>query len=457
MNILNRYPFSPLSSVHGKIEEVLFVSTYDPAVPDEALNRFREMFDKFDHSVKLLFLARYLHRAGASLTDKSRLAENFETSFKDQVAQAKMNRGSLAFFLQQEDYYAALGRFWLNRLGKLSKSGEKFDYEETFLKGWAQDPFVVLESSYGVSALLEPMFSDRRWAETFVGDQIAAKWGMTLRSTKYNLEGGNILADFGFVFLGADTLFRNIHFYAHFGETCANITNNLQKAFGNHKVCWVGLKEEQFGEIDELARKISSEPWEIAQKKFQEQFYWQPFFHIDLYLTLGGWKNGKYLVFLGEPSAGEINGFNLNTNPVLKRLYAFQATRNWLYYIGERLNIHFEVVPMPMVLQVLSEKDSTPYFRCFNFNNVLVEIHRGCRRIYFPNTTRHIDHWEYQRVNKPDPEPDRGLIDSVAKKAREIYHLNGFQVIDVNLDYRANSKEKSGIHCLFKVLRRTPN
>lgn len=456
MDLLNRHPFTPISSVYGRIEELIFVSTYEATHPSDIIERFQAIWKGFDHHVQRLLLARYLEAKEFNLKDKSDFEENLRSLLGRKLNLNKSQQDTIPILFQEESYYGKLADFWLNKLREQDGPQVQTAFNEIHLQGWAQDPFVVLESPEGISSLLEPMFSDRTWAETFVGDQIAAKWGTTLRSTKFNIEGGNILADQHFVFLGADILFRNIHFYITHHETCASITEKMGEAFGKRQVCWVGVRAEQFEEIEQIAWDNWDKPWKTAQKHFQEKFHWQPFFHLDLYLTLGGWKNGDYLVFLGDYHAGAYQGPEPKPPAIQKRLDALLVTKDWFQYIGEKLNISFKVVAMPMLVQALPAQNGNFSLRSYNFNNVLVEIDEDRRNIYFPKTTRHLEGKIFEKGEASDwpSEPKRDLIDAIGLKARAVYTGYEFTIRDIDIDYRSNSREKAGIHCLLKVLKR---
>lgn len=72
---------------------------------------------------------------------------------------------------------------------------------------WPQDPFLVLQGEDGPSLLASPEFA--RAEDIEMAKVIARHLDMPLEYAPFNFEGGNIVADDEFVYVGANTIRRN--------------------------------------------------------------------------------------------------------------------------------------------------------------------------------------------------------------------------------------------------------
>ncbi|MFN8394037.1 MAG: hypothetical protein U0176_05115 [Bacteroidia bacterium] len=289
---------------------------------------------------------------------------------------------------------------------------------------FVQDPFIVMESGHGETLLLEPY---RAYLEqnAFVAEQFADATGYALLPTRYLLEGGNILVGDDYALIGRNLLERNRRkFYPDMPREEAEsiITNDLKRSFGLRYLFWIGTEEE----VDHPLREQWAGPEGL-----------QPFYHIDLFLTLGGKsKAGDEIVLLAEIDTGS---FDAAPTPEQEAALSLlngllkQVRTQLMQYSAKHPGPRFEIVEIPMsgtIAGAAAEISFTPY----SYNNAQVEWYHGISRIYLPSF------------------PLRRTLED---KLRENLQGLGFSRVEyIVYDMEQFAKRRGGLHCLTKVLRR---
>lgn len=116
---------------------------------------------------------------------------------------------------------------------------------------WTQDPFLVLDQPDMPSTLLASEKFDRA-GDRLMASKIAERLGYTLKMSTLNFEGGNIVSDQDFAFIGADTIRQNAIFKDM--EDVAVVKKFEQEL--NRKVLVVGPFPQPIGHIDMMITPI---------------------------------------------------------------------------------------------------------------------------------------------------------------------------------------------------------
>lgn len=443
-----RYGFRPISSVHGRIEEVLFIN-HNAALNNQAIaQRYHGIAQHLGDHITTAILVRYSgnesHKKGIDDLKKA-----LETPGKGKAAaKPYILLESQAGLAHLASKYGKM--YFEPRVGPAEDNPCEYKGKTTYNDRWAQDPFVMLESNIGVNAILESGYTERGLLDLYVAEQVAAKWGLVIKPTKYFMEGGNILADEDFVILGSDLLRANLNFFKQAemgGEDAETITRKLGKAFGNQKVLWMG--------IDPNLRLIERRVNEAEQALF----------HLDLYLTLGGRYDGKYQVFLAEIQDENIVALNGETgNKIPDEISAVQTrlenAEKWFDAAGKLLEIEFKVNRIPMVVSWRPNQspnsNSEFVINWYSFNNCFVEVYPSTtqmfRNVYLPKYS------QIQDPLNPQRNGHSSLNTALTKaegKVEKMFMQRGFSPVWVEGNFSIYVAERGSLHCMTKVLRRS--
>lgn len=307
---------------------------------------------------------------------------------------------------------------------------------------WIQDPFCVLELGDDYNALLQPYYSDRI-PEQFISMQLAEDRSLKLvvQPTRYWLEGGNILIGENFAMLGKDLLVRNwldvIRKKGIANSTEADIDNfeaDIRQLLGKPYLFWPGFDVPR------------------PKLKHPEELSYQPAFHLDLFLTLGGKAaNGKEIILHGDPAMAwkvceEILGVRVETwLQVDKRefLQGFQAVLTYIQAMseGKAGAPQFEMIPLPW----LTWKGMT-----YSYNNCLVEEFDGKKYAYVPSylVAEVLD--EADRLNP--------VFLALEAEVERQFSKAGFEPVcwvKAGNHFRTYAAAEGSLHCISKVLRRS--
>jgi len=295
-------------------------------------------------------------------------------------------------------------------------SGNIFEceLEDAWHSIWAQDGYCYLKKDTGQTILLEPL-NFTRGGDNFVADQVAAQTDMEIEVTKYHLEGGNILSGDNYIIVGKDYLHLNEGIT---GESRRRITTGFKKLFGVSEVIWLGFDA----------------PVDFPIYVFQGKY--QPIFHIDMYITLGGkTADGKELVFVGDPELAK--SILDQPPPIAEIVQAFNKTAAFFEsYDG---GIKFEVIRLPLDLWNVTTESGT----FLTYNNCLIESFGENRNVYLP---------AYASVAPGSV--NRRKLD---EKAAQVFEKAGVSCTLLYGAYEELCKHGGSVHCITKALdRRNP-
>ena len=340
----------------------------------------------------------------------------------------------LGNFAEGESVTQALGAHLLKPV--CTEYGEQHDE-------WVQDPFCVLSGPEGVTTLLEPYFFEKI-NNRFLAEQLSHGHGTLIRSTRFHLEGGNILVGDDYMLVGMDCAEENR--VKVFGgkidleEACEKLTKDFRELFGVNYVIWIGSKSPLTNPL-----KMPMGPHLL-----------QPIFHIDMFLTLGGKSNsekhqGDELVFVADIhfNPSEVNPYDdvkghEENDPRFVHLNEFKNSLDETARYLEEYHLNqpgpqFHVKRLPMQV-ILSEQEETTVY---SYNNCLVEYYHGIRRAYLPQF-RLLEH------NGENPRCECSHC-----RARKAFEGLGFRVTFVDDTFDQRAKLRGGLHCITKVLRRS--
>lgn len=380
-----------LSTVYGKIEQILLCIDGDQQNVEQLHlgDKYHGLFEAFGDRVSFVVLGHFGHDRDQALRD------------------GLVEKGLDPDLVQIHTPLADRGESLLQR--KQS--------------GFIQDPFVIMETEQGDTLLLEP-YRQHLEQNAYLAEQFADATGFAILPTRYLLEGGNILVGDDYAFIGRNILERNRRqFFQGMPqeEAEARIAADLKRILSVRYIIWIGSKEPIDHPLVELCGPEAM----------------QPFYHIDLFLTLGGKDHmGNEIVLLAE-----IETSAMEKEPTKEQEMALAQIGITLKDVKAQLEEYskghggprfvIEEIPMSGVIRGEGERMRfTPY----SYNNAQVEWYHGIRRIYLPSFPRHKDIEQKLRENLP------GL---------------GFtKVVFVRYDLEQFALRKGGLHCLTKVLRR---
>lgn len=290
---------------------------------------------------------------------------------------------------------------------------------------WAQDPFVVLQEPGGQTVLLEPMFHPDQ-ENSLIAEQLASSTNILLRPTRYFIEGGNILVGDDFALLGKAILEKNRQaYFSHLSEEKGReaVTAELKRVLGLKYLFWVGFDS----------------PTKMPFEVFQDPEKLQHFFHLDLFITLGGKDihSGDETVFIPKPKIENtiLNGddkdkWKAEFNRLVK---VFDDLAQFFKEIHEKApGPKFKVERIAIGIEISAEGKADIY----SYNNAHVEWYHGIKRIYLPH---------YPKFK------GKGTEDGV----RRLLEGLGYRVVFIQNAFDDYMKYGHGsLHCLSKVLLR---
>ena len=315
--------------------------------------------------------------------------------------------------------------------GHVGQSSRELGYTTGSI--FAQDPFVAIERGPDSIVLLNSVYSDHSLTYRLVADALASQLTnleILVKPTGFLLQGGNILKGDDFMIIGRDILERNkkeFRIYKDDREGEKALDAAMAAFFGVQDIFWAGTRKEM-----PMTRNV-------------EQGRYQPLFHVDMFITLGGKiSNDEFLIFVGKivmPEKSDSHVVNDLVKTMRKRLNKIAEKLEEKHLGGHRI----KVVRIPLVFDAV-------YNKFLSFNNCLVEIYGDTKNVFLP---------DYQG----NDEDGDGILDDAAgppknmrKYARDTqkkFEKYGFKVRWVKGDYLALSREMNGsLHCICKVLER---
>lgn len=287
---------------------------------------------------------------------------------------------------------------------------------------WTQDPFVVLQDCEK-PVLLQSSFH-QRVCDFFLPLELARnpETDCLVKPTLLYLEGGNILAGKTCAFIGKDLIRQNM---MQRQEEEAKVISDFRIELGVEDVVVLGFgnKREKIP-IHPMAREINGN-----SKSYQ------PLFHLDLFMTIGGMEEEREIVFLASPQlTREVLGAQADEMELPTEFEDhFESIRS--SFDPER----FRMVELPIFYHQQT---------LYSWNNCLVEIYEGNKVVYLPDYIE-----EEEDVEEINP-----ALEVVQAKVQSIFEQKGFQVnwIESGRMFRRLARFGGSLHCVTKVMRRGP-
>lgn len=307
---------------------------------------------------------------------------------------------------------------------------------------WIEDPFIVLGMSGNRIALLEP-FDSRQMQ---MAGQLSNAYGAFIKSTDLKLEGGNMLVGDDYVLIGKDQLLANLELIGvESGETFYSLKENLEERLrellGMERIIWVGNSS--------CLRNTLEFPG--------PEFSWQPLFHLDMFLTLGGRSSaqdyqGDEMIFVAELKldpdelCNYVQG-DLGDEEEDRRWVSLRLFRDRLNEVASFFEDHHDQYPGPRFhverfpIQIELKRNHPTVI--YSFNNCLVEWYDGFRRIYLP-----------QYDIGEDCEKIKDKAPSLQCWTQQLLSDLGYRVTWVDGSFRSYAKDNGALNCMAKVLKR---
>lgn len=415
-----------LSSVYGRIETLLVVSPPSQAekTPEAVEKRFRKLVQDFGSRTSFVILSDLVGgETGSSIQHPC---------------------SPLRVFGKQGGHLSGMDP---KRITLLHCFSQVMEQENGHRREWARDAFLMGEWN-GNPVIIEPFLAQKA-GERNLAEQVGSYSAIPIQPTNLLIEGGNVLVGSDYALVGKDLLVRNIEQYlGGLGKDAKGNPDWYSEMSQKHVYQTTQAFKELLG-VNHLIWVGSEYPKPIpflGSQQGKEQY--QPFFHIDLFLTLGGLQeNGKELVFVANftlPRRGTDGTYT--DSPHLaghwREHYAsLEALDAFLNDIREQLkdaeNLlpgpEFEVVDLPIGIEVDANGELTLY----SFNNCLVEWYYPVRKITFPEYN-HTQQW-------------KDLLSKIKQDLSRQFTV--IRTVDFNFSDTAASH--GSLHCLTQVLKRS--
>ncbi len=429
-----------LSSVYGKIEQVLLVQPgFSTAYSDLPMRRICDDYEA--HGIKPYVLKNRLDTKVQDSIARRKLA------FDDPVVANMLARGRAAVIEAKFDL-----RLWSEELFNISEKGIPLAHSE-----WAQDGFCVQAYDTRYNLILQPLHS-RRFVDQFISFDLALERELDLliKPTLLELEGGNILVGDRFALIGKNTLGANwISRLVGIPETTRSDQNALEAEFeslcqeirfelGVDSIIWVGYSAVRRDLFD------------------GSHLTYQPDFHIDLFLTLGGKTNdGDDLLLIGDPRLGNqlleqylgiavAHDLTWEDDPITDE-FVFDSffdamDAQFADYNATQSERRFKIIQLPMLID---------RGIVYSYNNCLVEQYGDQLRAILPN---YVDDEENPAQLSQSEKGMNAKFEILNQEVEQILKSNGFtNVIWVGggRQLKHFARSRGSLHCLTKVLRRS--
>lgn len=327
--------------------------------------------------------------------------------------------------------------------------------------GWAQDLFCVLKIDDQDLVLLQPVYSrQKKFGDKLISMQLASvrENHMYMRPTTLILEGGNILRIDDYALIGLNTLAQNvIELLGKNSETAPEDLTQLEERIaaelGVNEVIWVGHNG---------CKQSLTQPGE---------FTYQPFFHIDLFLTPAGkvfrGDTTVELLLVGDVAMandlieGKLGHRVHSGLPISKMdwpdLYLDEMMSFFTLYNQENTGKRsaFELVRLPLLFEKGQDAKSVLY----SYNNAVVEEFDGKKHIFLPNYVKwEKDYDQEKEINERDDLQNKKfklLQLEVERILHETAQFTAIYWVGHGSHFRDFAYAEGALNCLTKVLRRT--
>lgn len=321
--------------------------------------------------------------------------------------------------------------------------------------GWAQDPFCVLRLDDTYHIILQSYYS-KRFADQYISFALAnhEETAFFIKPTELQFEGGNILAGSDFILAGKNILANNcLELMRREGNVgideiaVESIRSRMAKEFGVEHVIWVGFQ--------------NCRPDLFASGEAT----YQPAYHIDLFLTLGGKYRGntvedfndkvsqhqneqQQLIFIGDPLMAwqsSTIGTGLSENSEQEIVNYFDEIADFFWAFNQASNSSapsFKIVRLPLYIYKGI---------IFSYNNCLVETFDDQGNVYLPNYILSFpSNTEEKELNV--------VLEQIQGQVESIFYGNGFSSVNwigKGEHFQRFAKRMGSLRCLTKVLRRS--
>lgn len=337
---------------------------------------------------------------------------------------------------------------------------------------WAEDAYVALADAIDDTRYLMEPWEFQRAGDALIADAVEEYTGIRAAQAPLIFQGGNCLIGDDFWFLGTDYYADSIALLQRRRAPVvlpdgADIDAAVRQLF--HDYVEAGRRLTLVG-----TRKPIAVPDYRGRREDDEFFLdlpsggtgaFQPIFHIDMFVTLVGREDGRFVVLVGDPSQADgllgttspygladvydqiaatlsASGFDVRRNPLVHR-----STRAQTLSMAE-LEAIAEQAKDAALTQAVRElaaagaRDGTPVivrdWHHVTWNNCLVENSTGeGRHVYLPTFGHGAD-------------SDLAVVD---RHMTELWQGLGFEVHAL-ADFNSFARRQGVVHCIKKYLRR---
>ncbi|MBK8872826.1 MAG: hypothetical protein IPN13_02460 [Bacteroidetes bacterium] len=318
---------------------------------------------------------------------------------------------------------------WFDKLGihesKYSLNISIFQYSI-----WAQDAYVALKDELNNPIICEGVHFPR-YDDATIADDISMQTNNSAMQSYLFFQGGNILEVGEYVLVGKDYIVENLG--RAFLETEERVIASFEKLFGK-KVLPIGRQSV----IPE------------DHRAFLGGGYYQPIFHIDMYITPTGklTGEGKEIVLVGSPKLGR-DAVGENSKLTDYDVYFDE--------VADQLSRFFEVKRLPILPSFIKYYTKAPQtderYYYLSYNNALVENYEDRSNVYLPSFSQDVEVYlnDSSIITYEGTLAKRSALD---KKAKEVWESLGFVVHQMDgLEDLAIGW--GSVHCITKTLVRT--
>ncbi|TFV85961.1 hypothetical protein [Blastococcus sp. CT_GayMR16] len=337
---------------------------------------------------------------------------------------------------------------------------------------WAEDAYVALADAIDDTRYLMEPWEFQRAGDALIADAVEEHTGIRASQAPLIFQGGNCLIGDDFWFLGTDYFADSIVLLRRGRSPVelpdgADLSAAVRRLF--HDYVEAGRRLDLVG-----TRKPIAVP-DFRGRREGDQYFldlpsggtgaFQPIFHIDMFVTLVGREEGRFVVLVGDPSQADellgstspydlrevydqiaatlaAAGFDVRRNPLVHRSTVAQSlSLADLRAIAEREKDAALTQAVRELSAAGAQADTNVTVRDWHhvtWNNCLVENSAAVgRHVYLP-TFGH------------GPESDLAVVDD---HMRQLWADLGFEV-HLLADFTSFARRQGVVHCIKKYLRR---
>ncbi len=258
---------------------------------------------------------------------------------------------------------------------------------------WPQDPFIVTTGPEGRRLLASPEFA--RAEDNEMARLVAAELGLPLEYAELSFEGGNIVADEDFVFIGANTIRRNA---LDLELPEIEIAQRFERLLGKAVVV-VGPLPQPIGHIDMMLTPLGNKRLVVADPAWGARLAQQDL--NDNPAAVSAFEQRSMRDFFGHSAIGEVHlldGSVLRppeimdaTSHAISDSKSIAAALDGLAQSLQELGFRIERVPYlerrPVNPETPAAGETIPGqagYPQLTYNNALIESLENSKRVYLP-------------------------------------------------------------------------